>query len=265
MYQVIGASVIGSSHTRMNLPCQDYFNYRAIQAGKGIIVAVADGLGSAARSADGSRIAVEEVLGAVEAGIREIKPQTEEEWQHVIQQGFAETRDTLIEIAGKQNVELREYGTTLIAVYLHQNLIVIGQIGDGAVVALDDSGNLNTISAPIRGEYANETIPLTAKDALFQTRITVQLKDIKAVAVFTDGLQNLVLSSATMTPYEPAFKPFFDVITGKVDLEDATHKLEEFLASEKVCAKTDDDKTLVLVGKLPEEKRTKQNRVSKYY
>ena len=68
-------------------------------------------------------------------------------------------------------------------------------------------------------------------------------------AVFSDGIERLVLDSQTRS----AHQPFFDRMTNPLKASRAegrdmalSRALERYLASPNVCERTDDDKTLFL-------------------
>ena len=48
-WRIVGASVQGTSHQKDDIPCQDAHGYRVLLSGA-IVVAVADGAGTASRS-----------------------------------------------------------------------------------------------------------------------------------------------------------------------------------------------------------------------
>jgi hypothetical protein len=56
----------------------------------------------------------------------------------------------------------------------------------------------------------------------------------------------LALNFATKTAHQPFFLPMFQSIRGTQDANDLQIPLRQFLDSEAVNARTDDDKTLVL-------------------
>ena len=65
--------------------------------------------------------------------------------------------------------------------------------------------------------------------------------------MFTDGLENLVLENNgyQRTPHGPFFKSMYDWLN-RSDEPDRTAQLGEFLASERVRSRTNDDVTLLL-------------------
>ena len=61
--------------------------------------------------------------------------------------------------------------------------------------------------------------------------------------MLTDGIQLLAVRYADNTAHEPFFEPLFEFAENP---NSSNAELEEFLRSERVCERTDDDKTLVL-------------------
>lgn len=248
MWQVFGASEQGTSHFGTETPCQDAHGF--LNKDYYLIAAVADGLGSATNSREGSSIAVDTSLKFLQNALSVSIPENEEDWKELVFQAFQTVRENLEETATNSSLALREYGTTLILVVITSEWISVGHIGDGAAVVLLEDDALETISEPMRGEYANEVMPITSNDALSHGRFLAKQIPIKAAALFSDGLQSLSLDLATGQPHERFFSPFFDVISKKIDTCEFSEKLADFLNSDRVCSRTDDDKTMVVIGKL---------------
>jgi hypothetical protein len=252
MWQVISASRPGTSHLRVDMPCQDAHAYRL--RGDTVLAAVADGLGSAAHAEVGAKAAVESALDFLEATLESQPPTEAAGWEKALSQVFTEARQRLEEIAQENELPLREYGTTLIVAVATADWLALGHLGDGAAVAFLEDGRLETVSEPQRGEYANEVKPLTAPDALTHIQFSVKRSPVKGVALLTDGLQALAIHLATGEPHAPFFKPFFAAIGQPIDAQETSQQLADFLDSERVCARTDDDKTLLIIGRiLPDE------------
>jgi serine/threonine protein phosphatase PrpC len=251
-WQAIGASVRGTSHVRTDLPCQDAHEYR-ILSDECLLAAVADGLGSASHSKEGAKIAIKAALDLLEQSLSVESISNPEEWNEILKKAFSCAAKKLQETANETGIALREYGTTLMVAVVQNDWLAIGHLGDGAVVAMLSNGEMKTISAPQRGEYANEVMPLTGQGALDSVHVTIHPSEIEALALLTDGLQNLCIQNQTSEPYMQFFTPFFDAIKKTLDIEETSKKLTEFLDSDRVCSKTDDDKTLVVVGKIQHE------------
>ncbi len=64
-------SVVGTSHTQTNQPCQDYATGRLLNVGGGptIVLACADGAGSASRSECGSRFVCTGLLSNIASAL----------------------------------------------------------------------------------------------------------------------------------------------------------------------------------------------------
>jgi serine/threonine protein phosphatase PrpC len=248
-WQAFGASVLGTSHIRANLPCQDANEVRIISDER-LLAAVADGLGSAAHSEEGAKIAIQAALDSLEKNLSAESISNPDEWNEILKKAFSSAIQKLRETSAETGIALREYGTTLMVAAVQNDWLAVGHLGDGAVVAMLSNGKTKSISAPQRGEYANEVMPLTGQGALDSVRFTTYQSEIEALALLTDGLQNLCIQNQTGEPYTQFFIPFFDAIKKPLDVEDTSNKLIEFLNSERVCSKTDDDKTLVVLGKI---------------
>lgn len=250
IWQVVAASTRGTGHIKQDLPCQDAFKFNIIE--NCAIAAVADGLGSAGKSEQGSKMAVESALAVLETALDKKQPVNIDEWEEILLNSFKEARQSLEHLAKSKDSPLRDFGTTLIVVAVTPEFLSVAHIGDGAVVALLEKENLVTVSPPQQGEYANETFPLTMPDAMKFVRCQSKPVKTHCVALMTDGLQSLSMNLQTTTPHAPFFTPFFEAVIQNIDTEEASKQLREFLDSERICERTDDDKTLVIIGKVQE-------------
>jgi len=249
-WRAYGASVRGTSHQRTGQPCQDAHGWRLLADG-GILCAVADGLGSAARADEGSQRAVTAALDALEASLTEgdcagLAAGEEAAIGEAIRGAFASARSAL-EFACDE-APLRDYATTLLLAAATAHWTAVGQIGDGAMIGRWPDGRLETLSLPQRGEYANETTPLTNPDALARLRVRVWPAPVQALALLSDGLQGLCINLATGAPFEPFFAPFLKALAEPFDPDATGERLIAFLDSPRLCARTDDDKTLLVAG-----------------
>ncbi|HEY3291644.1 MAG TPA: protein phosphatase 2C domain-containing protein, partial [Anaerolineae bacterium] len=102
---------------------------------------------------------------------------------------------------------------------------------------------------PQRGEYANEAYFLTMPQMAELVEIQVIHTSINALALSTDGLLRLALKLPSYEPHAPFFKPLFEFVSVGEETVSSQAQLFDFLASPRVCSRTDDDKTLVLVGR----------------
>ena len=244
-WRVIGASVQGTSHVESGAPCQDAHLYRILDGGE-LLIVVADGAGSAARAETGAFTAVTELAAALASALAQPLPNDESGWRQVVAGAFRAAREALEQLAEAEQIPLRALATTLTCALAAGDWLVAGQIGDGAVVAEDASGDLFLAVQPQRGEYANEAYFLTMPDALDYLAIRAEARPVRALAVTTDGLLRLALKLPGYEPHAPFFQPLLAFAAEADDEEQAAEQLAAFLQSERVCARTDDDKTLVL-------------------
>ena len=248
MWSVYGASVQGAGHIRHELPCQDAHGWEII-GHEHFVIAIADGLGSAAKAEQGAQLAVTHALTVLKQSLSSTPSEHLDDQKVMITEAFSQARQCLLENSLKNNRPLSEYATTLLLAILQPNGFVAGQIGDGIMVALLEDDSLVLANSPQRGEYVNETIPLTAEDALPQLSISSYQGKMKAFAALTDGLQELAFNHVSEEAYTSFFTPFFErVFKPSFDSTLVSNNLADFLSSERVCSRTDDDKTLLIAG-----------------
>ena len=252
-WKVSRASVTGTSHLKAGLPCQDSSQH--FVAGRTLIAAVADGAGSAAMSDVGSSLAAET---SVRTAVRLLQenhdhsphPFHETCLKRVVVGAVEDARRELHEEAQRLDVDVGQLATTLLLAVHTRSHLAAAQIGDGAVIVSDGPDAYATFITPQRGEYANQTHFLTSSDAM--SRLDVRSErapgDTHRLAMFTDGLQNLVLKSADDSPHAPFFNPVFAWLRSQSDSEDTVSKLAAFLESPSVTSRADDDLTLLLAA-----------------
>ncbi len=242
-WSIVGASVPGNGHIVRSLPCQDAHR---IWHGPGgvIVIAVADGAGSAAHAELGSVEAVELAVGAMWAHFLR-RPGARPNIYEAVKNAFAIVRAELERFGERRSVPLGSLATTLTVVVLMPDCIAVAQTGDGFVVAVNDLGQLTALTKPQSGEYANETFFITGSGGACPGFAEVYTP-VSAVAVLTDGLLPLAADSREHKPYPGFFDPIFNAVSQSRDAMALQQQLEAFLHSERVNCRTDDDKTLVL-------------------
>ena len=240
-WRYLAVSVMGSSHITQKLPCQDAHATAILDDGT-LIVAVADGAGSAKRSDEGARCAVDSSIRYLVEHLQPAPPATPEECEALLENAVVNARDALQEIAPAES--LNDVATTLLLTVVTERWLSTVQVGDGAVVCRHPSGSLRVLSVLGQSEYINETTFLTSSDYLnHMHRASVPSAEVSGLAMLSDGIQLLALRYSDNTAHDLFFQPLFE-FAGNPTSTNA--ELEEFLRSERVCERTDDDKTLVL-------------------
>ena len=227
-WRALGASVAGAGHRARGTGCEDA---AAFDVGPPLLLAVADGAGSARCAARGSSVAVAVALAALRAGA-------------TAGDALLCAREALEDVAVADGVDLGDLATTLLVVRVDGGLVETAQVGDGAVV-LRRGGDYEVPAPDAKGEYLTETCVLTSSAWRASMRTaTVPADGVDGLAAMTDGLQLVAFEMATGTPHAPFFEPFLAFVRddGPVD------QLEAFLASDRVAARTDDDVTLVVAS-----------------
>jgi hypothetical protein len=237
----LGASVVGTSHIRRNLPCQDAYSWIALDNGI-VIGAVADGAGSADRSQEGSALAVRSAAQFLAGELKSGSPREEAQCVNLLHDALRYTRAALEELA--PGPDLRHVATTLLLAFVTDDWAAIAQIGDGGIVAEFNFEELYVLTVPGDSEYINETTFITSSEFLSEAHYTVTSSSkLTGLALFSDGLQLLALQHSANTAHKPFFVPCFTFVSER---SSTVGELEEFLSSARVCERTDDDKTLIL-------------------
>jgi hypothetical protein len=216
-----------------------------------LVLACADGAGSAEFSQEGSRLAclkvVEEAARFVNEGgsVAAMDDGTLPLW-------FEQAAENIAVQAELEQRKPRDYACTLLVAILDDSGSAFAQLGDGAIV----TGHVDQAYAPVfwpqSGEYANTTYFITEPEHLNHIQVELRSAPVEEVALFTDGLQMLALRFDDQSAHSPFFFPMFQQLRrespGEVDRLVAP--LAEFLNSPPVNARTDDDKTLLLATRL---------------
>lgn len=243
--RVFGSSVIGPMHLQGNIPCQDACAF-VITARNAIVIAVADGLGSAARSGLGASLAVSSALSFC-VGALDTASGEEQSLRELVEDAAAHARAALEQLAQRESCNLHDLACTLIVAIATGRQFAVAHIGDGAVVG-EIGGLLSLISGPGESEYTNEVIPLTSSRWHESLRTVSGESYVRNIAVFTDGCQRAAFRKVenAVVPFEKFFAPVFDYARYVSDSAAGADGITELLASAKLCEHSDDDKTLVV-------------------
>ncbi|MCC5610134.1 protein phosphatase 2C domain-containing protein [Nostoc sp. CHAB 5834] len=239
----------GVSHQKQDLSCQDYGEYRLF--GEVVIGAVADGAGSTKYSHLGSQIAVKEILGYLEKFEQEFSCCSLQSITESARKIFAEGTQQIISVlsnaAISNNCSINEFACTMIAFVATSEWIAAMQIGDGfLVVRLDDELSYQLIFHPDKGEFVNETSFITSKNVLAAMQVKAIAGTQKFICASTDGLENVCINLRNWLPFKPFFQPLETYLEQTHNPEQDKQYLIQFLESERLKSRTDDDKTLLL-------------------
>lgn len=250
-WRYVAASVIGTSHQKVDNACQDANDCQIylLPGGEQVLVAsVADGAGSAACGGEGAARTCSLFSGLVNDHLSsgntvdQISLDTAQFWTTVIRNALGKEAESL-------SRERRDFACTLLGVVVGRSCSACLQIGDGVMVVADSEERAyGHVFWPERGEYANMTHFITQDEALDHLQFASVKRDIVEVALLTDGLQSLALNYQQQSAHEPFFRGLFAPLRSVPDgrSQELSRSLVDFLSSPRVNEKTDDDKTLVL-------------------
>jgi hypothetical protein len=239
----VAARAAGTSHRRTGKPCQDAFACEL--APRGLLIALADGAGSAENSEAGAAIAARAAVDVARLGLEEGRADVEA----LCREAVKCAREAVLAEAEASGFEPATYASTLLLLLAAEDGAAAAQVGDGVIVARDEAGAWDWLFWPQHGEYANTTTFLTSADWPAGLRSAPLPPGVADVALTTDGLERLVLRFDTQVVHDPFFEAMFRPLWRTSDpaaVDRLGGALEGFLLSEQVAARTDDDVTLAL-------------------
>ena len=255
-WRVAAATAAGASHLRDDIPNQDAVTHRLVEVGHGqvVVVAAADGAGSASRSDEGSQIAVAAAVDAILDGInRQPAAAFSAGLAESLARGAIQRAKTEVErYATAQSVHPRELASTLIVAFASDSLMTAAQVGDGAVIAFDiGRGEAMTLCEAHTGEYANETTFITSRSSPHEIASVGHASghDYDAVALITDGLQNLALKMPEREAFMGFWNPILTDLSQTDEPEAVPGRLHAFISGERVQSRTTDDVTIAIAAR----------------
>lgn len=252
-WRLAAAQKRGTSHETTGEVCQDAYGLAMLSA-ETLVIAVADGAGSAKYAEDGAELAVTRGISEICARLDEAEsgpdetPLDETTLKDILYGGMAAARGAVEAEAAARQVSERDMAATLILMIAHPEFVAVAQVGDGATVIADETGKIAGLTLPPLEEYINEATFITSADALRTAQLVVWRGRVTRLAVFSDGLQLLCLKWPECLPHEAFFSPLFRFVGNVRDELQAGHELVSFLSSERIKELTDDDLTLVLAS-----------------
>ena len=252
-WRIAMASSVGTAHIAAAQPCQDaHFHLETADAdgGRVLVLAASDGAGSARHAEVGAMLACETFVHLVAAylgqggRVEAIGRPLAERWiAGILYRLELQTR--------QRGGALHDYACTLLAAVVGAGGAAFLQIGDGAMVVSNGEG-WQHVFWPQHGEFANTTTFVTSDGAAQAMDFDHRAAPIDEIALFTDGLESLVLHKASRTVHGPFFDSMFASVrksaAAGVDI-DLSRALADYLSSPRINDRTDDDKTLILASR----------------
>jgi hypothetical protein len=250
MWKHLAEAVAGTSHRRNGQPCQDFCLVKAIDASpeSALVLVSADGSGSAARAQQGAQMACEGLMEAVLADLERGQAVSNID-EPQVRRWFQKVRDKIDATAEEHKVPCRDFACTLLLAVVGESAAAFAQLGDGGIVRAEGERYV-PVFWPQTGEYANTTNFVTDSTYDQHLQFQVHAARVDELAVFTDGLQAVALEYASREGHAGFFGPMFRHLRNAAVASDLSEGLRDFLGSERINQRTDDDKTLILATRV---------------
>ena len=254
-WRCAGASVAGTSHLKSGSVCQDAIAASAwpTRSDDDVLVMIsADGAGAARFSKEAAQLITQQLTIFARRHLLyggEVHDITRE----MVSLWLSQTRAMLEIRASRSGTRLSDYASTLSVAIVGQSHAAFFQIGDGAIViGLQNSPwHYGWVFWPERGEYANTTYFLSDRDFESNLHFEMLKVAVSEISVFTDGLQDLLLSYQTHQVHQPFFRKIFLPLRNRSATEDELNTdLSTFLQSDAINRRTSDDKSLMLASRI---------------
>ncbi len=252
-WRYVYASVPGVAHRASGAECQDACAAQWLEVPDGtptLVLAAADGAGSATEARIGAELACRTLLAECTAWLAQA---TVADWTRATAELLIErVQTTLSQRAAEAGLPVREFACTLLGAVLADDHALFLQIGDGAIV-IGTGDDYRPVFWPQAGEYANETYFATDAGATARLEFAALAEPVAEIALLTDGLQPLALHYQTRQAHAPFFRPLFQRLRAAPTpgcSADLLTALERFLDAPALNQRTHDDKTLILATRL---------------
>jgi len=243
------AAYPGVSHLRTNLRLQDAYKCFSLgERSKTLVAIISDGAGSASHGGQGASLVCRSFA---QKALTEVAATGSLPDLAAAGAWIDDTRDLIAAVAQRRSLSPRDFAATLILVASTGDATVILHIGDGCAVVRDaTTGTWLAPVWPAHGEYISTTSFVT-DDVPPIPQFSRIDRPVSAVAVFSDGLERLVLDFKTQQPHGR----FFDRVIAPVDRCESPGRsaslsagLKAFLNGDEINQRTDDDKSLILAA-----------------
>lgn len=239
-WKVLRASVTGRSHSAIEKENEDAVHSATLADGA-LLLALADGAGSASHAGTGARQAVVTAIEALREANDAGRPV-----EQALRDALRKVRREVAKRSRQARIRPRCFASTLLLVVAHRGLLATLQVGDGAAVALGENG-WERLTAPIRGRHAGETVFVTSREAAALAEIDRRsLEGVRALALLSDGLEPVATDVETGLPHAPFFDPLVAFASAERLVAEQEAELEDFLASDRLQSRSPDDMSLIV-------------------
>lgn len=189
--KVAGCSVRGSKHSEVDVPCGDAWDGLRLNEDK-FAIAVADGLGDASLSYQGSKLVTNKAITALDDWSTWNDSITSKTAQLALRNAVESARKAALEKASELNESPASLDTTLLVAVLDSDKVAGVGVGDGGIVCSHQDSFKPLIPrerSVVDLPYPNITIPLQHEEWDSSYRFGY-CEDSTGVCLFSDGVED---------------------------------------------------------------------------
>ena len=229
----------GTRHKAHQMPCHD-FGTVAKPTRDSVVGSIAEGATRGRLSHIGAQVAAKAAAESLDEIARTGTLPDEADLRRILKR----VRLVLTREAIERNCDLSDLATTLIAFAMTPDKITALQLGEGFLIAASPARPYHSIG----GNDAGAPRFVTDEDAEDAVAIAVDEGPVSFIAAGTNGLQTLSISAEDGRPHSPFLRPLNRYLS-TAESDDEIHMgIREFLRSDRLSERVDDDMTLMLCG-----------------
>ncbi len=216
--KIFGNATPGRSHLARNQPCQDKVHYCCFEK-QSAIISLADGAGSCVWSDIGAEYIVNNIGEIIHSNF-------DDYFENPTQASYDIVSKLLMglqQIAILKTIDLHELSSTLLFAYVRKTpkgvKYLAGHIGDGVIAIGGSSDEIEVLSHPTRGDFANTTVFITGPDAAKNLRVYSGFVQYNiGFLLMSDGAAESLYSQRlkTLAPACKEILAFFDRYSQKI-------------------------------------------------
>lgn len=211
-----------------------------------LVAVVSDGAAGASKARVGAELVTNTLQCLVRAWVTTSQSVSEVD-RACIHAWVTQVRAVVTADAHTHGLDLFQYSCTLLLVVAGPDGSIYAQVGDGAIVT-GDGATFQYVFWPESGEFNNITYFVTDRDALEHLQVTSHTGAPQALALFSDGIEQVLLRFQNRTVRSDIFKVLFERLGKEAPGYSAAmaQELDGYLRSPAVLARIYDDRTLIL-------------------
>jgi hypothetical protein len=252
VFGIAGASVVGESHLKQGKTCEDYHAF--LLDSHWAIAVVSDGAGSAPRGLEGATCVATAVLSSLSTVLSSVAKteifSAQASLEAAVIDGIEEARQRCTaELRGDE--QLNVFNATIVGAILLEQGGLLFHIGDGGIsVHKRVSDELHTIafSSPENGEYKEQTFFFAGRQWREHLRFTPFADEVDSVWVMSDGAYECIVPCNAARVRAVTEREISQLVFTRMP-EKWNDAVSRILSSEQARAKSDDDKTLVILSR----------------